>query len=55
MNLVLAGCAVVFFSMLAFWRYNAVMFMLGSGHIVGSLQYGVPGVCPAVYILEETS
>jgi len=29
--LVLAGCAVVFFSMLAFWRYNAVMFMLASG------------------------
>jgi len=31
MNLVLAGCAVVFFSCLAVWRYNALPFMLAAG------------------------
>ena len=31
MSLVLAGCAVVFFSTFAFWRKNAVLFMLTAG------------------------
>lgn len=29
--MILAGCAVVFFSWLAFWRYNALLFMLAAG------------------------
>ena len=31
MSLVLAGCAVVFFSFLAFWKLNALLFMLAGG------------------------
>jgi len=31
MNLVLAGCAIAFFSVLAFWKHNALMFMLAAG------------------------
>ena len=29
--MILAGCAVIFFSWLAFWRHNALMFMLTAG------------------------
>lgn len=29
--MILAGCAVIFFSVLAFWRYNALLFMLAAG------------------------
>lgn len=31
MILILAGCAVAFFSLLAFWKYNALLFMLAAG------------------------
>ena len=31
MSLVLAGSAVIFFSLLAFWRLNALLFMLTAG------------------------
>jgi len=31
MSLVLAGAAVVFFSVLAFWKSNAIMFMVAGG------------------------
>ncbi len=31
MGLLLAGCAVVFFSFLAFWKYDALLFMLTAG------------------------
>ncbi len=31
MSLVLAGCAVVFFSVIAFWQYNALLFMIAGG------------------------
>ena len=31
MSLALAGCAVVFFSVLAFWKSDALMFMLAAG------------------------
>ena len=31
MSLVLAGCVVVFFSVLGFWRLNALPFMLAAG------------------------
>ena len=31
MSLTLAGCAIVFFSLLAFWKYNAILFMIAAG------------------------
>lgn len=31
MSLILAGCAVMLFSLLAFWKYNALLFMLTAG------------------------
>lgn len=31
MSLVLAGAAVVFFSLIAFWKANAIVFMLVAG------------------------
>ena len=31
MSLVLAGCAVVFFSLIAFWKSNAIVFMVAGG------------------------
>ena len=31
MSLLLAGCAVLLFSLLAFWKYNALLFMLTAG------------------------
>ncbi len=31
MSLALAGAIVIFFSLLAFWRHNALMFMLAAG------------------------
>lgn len=29
--MILAGCAVAFFSWMAFWKHNALMFMLAAG------------------------
>lgn len=29
--MILAGCAVIFFSVLAFWKYNALLFMITAG------------------------
>lgn len=29
--MILAGCAVVFFSWVAFWKHNALMFLLAAG------------------------
>lgn len=40
MSLVLAGAAVVFFSVLAFWKSNAIMFMVAGG---ASLMLGLSG------------
>ena len=31
MSIALAGCAVVLFSLLSFWKYNAITFMLTAG------------------------
>ena len=31
MSLIMPGCAVVFLSLLAFWRLNTVLFMLAGG------------------------
>jgi len=31
MSLILAGCAVVFFSLLAFWKGNAILFIICGG------------------------
>jgi len=31
MNLVLAGCAIAFFSVLAFWKLDTLLFMLTAG------------------------
>jgi hypothetical protein len=31
MSIILPGCALVFFSLLAFWRRNPVLFMIAAG------------------------